>query len=36
MGSQTDLEPIHSETTDSEQVSRLKRYDQRNVHCRPR
>ncbi len=29
MASQTDLEPIHSETTESEQVSRLKRYDQR-------
>ena len=29
MASQTDLEPIHSETIDSEQVSRLKRYDQR-------
>jgi hypothetical protein len=29
MASQPDLEPIHSETTESEQVSRLKRYDQR-------
>ena len=29
MASQTDLEPIDSETTESEQVSRLKRYDQR-------
>ena len=29
MASQTDLEPTHRETTESEQVSRLKRYDQR-------
>ena len=29
MASQPDLEPMHSETTESEQVSRLKRYDQR-------
>jgi hypothetical protein len=29
MASQPDLEPIHTETTESEQVSRLKRYDQR-------
>ena len=29
MASQPDLEPIQSDTTESEQVSRLKRYDQR-------
>jgi hypothetical protein len=29
MASPTDLEPIQSETTESNQVSRLKRYDQR-------
>jgi hypothetical protein len=29
MALQPDLEPIHSETAESEQVSRLKRYDQR-------
>lgn len=29
MASQPDLEPIHAETTESEEVSRLRRYDQR-------
>ena len=32
MASQTDLEPLKSEATESEQVSRLKRYDQTIIH----